>query len=568
MAKKFLIAGISVILVVAVAIGIVATITHSNQKTGDVDNATSVASASHDVTGICTGTDFQETCVKSLSKVLNGTTSPQDALRASIGLVIDEFNVSVNRAREIQKEVADKYPGAVSDCELLLSKSLANLNAALTSSGHTDKLSSYANDIDNWLSAVIASKGTCVDGFSNDQELQKKISDVFDYMTELISNSLAILEEVTTLLDQVQNLPNIKIPTTQRRLLSEEEVYPAHPDGFPVWLSPADRRLLRQRNGRVRPNMVVAQDGSGDYKTINQALKNLPKKYRGRFVIYVKAGRYREKVVIEEWMTNIMMYGDGSRKTVITGNSYKDDKSGSTTFNSATFSALGNGFIARDIGFSNTAGPENHQAVALTVTSDMSAFFRCRMDAYQDTLYVHSERQFYRNSVISGTVDFIFGDSKTVIQNCLIIVRKGSPGQKNMVTAQGRGLRRQGTALVIQNCRILPDKSLFPERLEIESYLGRPWKIYSRTIIMETTIGDLIRPEGWYAWDETSPVKYVYYGEYNNRGPGANTDRRVKWPGVRVISRREALMFTANSLLNARTWLRLTGIPYLQTFKS
>lgn len=335
MAKKFLIAGISVILVVAIVIGVIATITHSNQKTGN--NATSIASASHDVTGICTGTDFQETCVKSLSKILNGTTSPQDALKASIEVVIDEFNAAVNRAREIQKKVADKYPGAVSDCELLLSKSLDNLNAALTSSGHTDKLSSYANDIDNWLSAVIASKGTCVDGFSNDQALQKNISGVFDYMTELISNSLAILQEVTTLLDQVQNLPNILIPTSQRRLLSEEEVYPAHPDGFPVWLSPADRRLLRQRNGRVRPNMVVAQDGSGDYKSINQALKNLPKRYRGRFVIYVKAGRYHEKVVIEKWMTNIMMYGDGSRKTVITANSYKDDKSGSTTFNSATF---------------------------------------------------------------------------------------------------------------------------------------------------------------------------------------------------------------------------------------
>ncbi|KAJ0988341.1 hypothetical protein J5N97_006697 [Dioscorea zingiberensis] len=571
MAKKFLIGGLSVVLVVAVVIGVVATVTRSNQKSsgGDVVDTTSVAATSHDITGICTGTDFQETCVKSLSKVLNGTTSPKDALKASIGAVIDEFNVAFNRVRDIEKEIAGKYPGAVSDCELLLSKSLVNLHAALTSSGHTDNLSSYANDIDNWLSAVIASKGTCVDGFSGDQELQKNISQVFDYMTELTSNSLAILEEVTTLLDQLQNLPDIKIPNnTQRRLLfSEEEVYPAHPDGFPVWLSKADRRLLRQRNGQVRPNMVVAQDGSGDYRTINDAVKNIPKRYRGRFVIYVKAGRYNERVVIEEWMTNVMVYGDGPRKTVIVNNAYKDDKRGSTTFNSATFSALGNGFIAKDIAFSNTAGPENHQAVALTVTSDFSAFFRCRIDAYQDTLYAHSERQFYRNCVISGTVDFIFGDSKTVIQNCLILVRKGSPGQKNMVTAQGRDLRRQGTAMVIQNCRILPDKSLFPERLEIESYLGRPWKIHSRTIIMETTIGDLIRPEGWYPWDNTSPVKYVYYGEYNNRGPGASTNRRVRWPGVRVISRREAVRFTVGNLLKGQAWLKFTGIPYIQTFK-
>ncbi|KAK2635167.1 hypothetical protein Ddye_029959 [Dipteronia dyeriana] len=77
-------------------------------------------------------------------------------------------------------------------------------------------------------------------------------------------------------------------------------------------------------------------------------------------------------------------------------------------------------FIARDITFENTAGPENHQAVALCLGSDFSVFFRCSFKGYQDTVYVYSQRQFYLECDIYGTQDFICGDAITVIQSCNI----------------------------------------------------------------------------------------------------------------------------------------------------
>lgn len=218
-----------------------------------------------------------------------------------------------------------------------------------------------------------------------------------------------------------------------------------------------------------------------------------------------------------------------------------------------------NGFIAKNIGFENTAGPEGGQAVALRVKADMCAFFNVRMDGYQDTLYVHSGLQFYRDCIVSGTVDFIFGDSSTIIQNSQLIVRKAR--NQNAVTAQGKASKHQTTAIVIQNCTIVPEAALFPDRFTVKSYLGRPWKKYAATIFMETEIGDLIQPEGYLSWngDDTG-----YFGEYNNRGAGADTSRRVKWDGFHVMQTGKANRYTVDKYLNHPvSWVGATGIQYI-----
>ncbi|KAK9086202.1 hypothetical protein Syun_028596 [Stephania yunnanensis] len=333
------------------------------------------------------------------------------------------------------------------------------------------------------------------------------------------------------------------------------------------WFSASDRRLLasNQINNMVKPNAVVAKDGSGQYKTISAALDAYPKNLIGRYVIYVKAGVYDEYITVTKDKVNVYMYGDGPRKTIITGS--KSNRDGYSTFRTATFSAIGNGFIARSIGFSNRAGPEGHQAVALRVQSDASAFYNCRMDGYQDTLYVHANRQFYRNCVISGTVDFIFGDSNTLIQNSLIIVRKPMDSQQNTITAQGRTDQRETTGLVIQNCRIVPEAKLFQLRFKIPTYLGRPWKAFSRTVIMESMLSDFIQADGWLPWAGNFALDTLYYAEYGNRGPGAKTDKRVNWKGYKVINRAEAQKFTAGPFLLGSKWLSNTGSPYFLGFK-
>lgn len=221
------------------------------------------------------------------------------------------------------------------------------------------------------------------------------------------------------------------------------------------------------------------------------------------------------------------------------------------------------------MGFQNTAGPEGHQAVALRVQSDMSAFYNCRMDGYQDTLYPQAHRQFYRNCVISGTVDFIFGDGSAIIQNSLIVVRKPMDNQQNTITAQGKKDKREMSGIVIHNCRIVPEQKLFADRFRLPTFLGRPWKEYSTTIIMQSMLADFIQPAGWMPWAGTFALDTLNYGEFANRGPGADTSRRVRWKGYHVITNKdEAMRYTVGPFIQGQLWLPSSSMPFLLGLKN
>jgi len=245
------------------------------------------------------------------------------------------------------------------------------------------------------------------------------------------------------------------------------------------------------------------------------------------------------------------------------------------------------GFIGKAMAFENTAGSANHQAVAFRNAGDMSALVGCHIRGYQDSLYVQSNRQFYRNCVISGTIDFIFGTSATLIQNSTIIVRKpnnnnnnnNNNNEYNVIVADGSPLVNMNTGIVIQDCNIVPEAALVPERFTIRSYLGRPWKNESKIVIMESTIGDFIHQDGWTTWSELNQrnEETCYFAEYANTGPGANVARRVKWKGYKgVISRTEATKYTAGIWLeagpksapkSAAEWLHGLHVPHYLGFK-
>lgn len=227
--------------------------------------------------------------------------------------------------------------------------------------------------------------------------------------------------------------------------------------------------------------------------------------------------------------------------------------------------AVGDGFILQDICIQNTAGPEKHQAVALRVGADQSVINRCKIDAFQDTLYTHSNRQFYRDSYVTGTVDFIFGNAAVVLQNCKLVARKPMESQKNMVTAQGRIDPNQNTGTSIQNCDIIPSEDLEPVKSSFPTYLGRPWKEFARVVIMQSNIADHIDPAGWSIWSGDFALKTCYFGEFMNRGPGAGTSKRVDWPGFHIISDpAEAMKFTVAELIQGGEWLGSTGVAYTE----
>ncbi|XP_031268074.1 pectinesterase 2-like isoform X2 [Pistacia vera] len=424
----------------------------------------------------------------------------------------------------------EKEKTAWSDCLKLYENAIIQLNQTLDPNTKCTEF-----DAQTWLSTSLTNLETCRTGF---MELG-----VSDHMLPLMSNNVSQLISNTL---SINNASSVKPETSK--------------GGFPSWVKAGDRKLLQTSS--VTADLVVAQDGSGNHKTILAALDMAAKRSgSGRFVIYIKRGVYTENLVIGNSLKNIILIGDGLRYTIITGS--RSVGGGSTTFNSATVAVTGAGFIARGITFRNTAGPQNHQAVALRSGSDLSVFYRCGFEGYQDTLYVHSQRQFYKECYIYGTVDFIFGNAAVILQNCMIYARRPMDKQKNTVTAQGKTDPNQNTGISIHNSRVMAAPDLAPVLSSFKTYLGRPWKEYSRTVFMQTYLDTLVDPAGWLEWDGDFALDTLYYGEYKNLGPAASTSGRVKWGGYRVItSSTEASKFTVANFIAGNSWLPATGVPY------
>jgi pectinesterase len=178
---------------------------------------------------------------------------------------------------------------------------------------------------------------------------------------------------------------------------------------------------------------------------------------------------------------------------------------------------------------------------------------------------VHSDRQFYKECNIYGTVDFIFGNAAAVFQNCNIFARN-PPNKVNTITAQGRTDPNQNTGISIHNSRVTAASDLKRVQNSVKTYLGRPWKQYSRTVFMKTSLDSLIHPAGWLEWSGNFALSTLYYGEYMNTGLGSSTRNRVKWQGYHVItSASEASKFTVSSLIAGNSWLPATKVPFTST---
>lgn len=222
----------------------------------------------------------------------------------------------------------------------------------------------------------------------------------------------------------------------------------------------------------------------------------------------------------------------------------------------------GQGFVAINITFRNTAGAIKKQAVALRSEARYSAFYNCSFEGYQDTLYTLILEQFYRNCDIYGTVDFIFGNAAVVFQDCNIYARLPMDGQYNVITAQGRTCSDQIGGISIHNCTITAASDLAGSNDTTKTYLGRPWKLYSRTVYMQSMIDSLVDPLGWIPWPGRDGFDTLYYAEFDNDGPGSDTNYRVTWPGYHVINATDAVNFTVANFIHGDHWLPATGVPY------
>lgn len=556
--KKIAIIGTSALILVAMVVAVAVGFNRgeaANQSAAPVSPPSGVATTSKAIQAICQPADYRETCESTLTSAAGNTSDPKELIKAAFKVAVDHISAAIKNSSTLKELAKDSRTNqALANCDELLDYAIDDLKESFDRIGPFDygKLDEYVDDLKIWLSGAVTYEQTCLDGFENTTgEAGERMKALLRSSQELTSNGLAMVTEISSIIASY-NLPF----NVSRRLLSEGD----GEETAPSWMSDGRRRLLQATGKTIKADVVVAKDGSGKYRTVNEALKDIPKKGNRTFVIYIKQGIYKEQVMIDKSMTHVMFIGDGPTKTRITGSLNFID--GVQTFKTATVSVIGSNFMAKDIGFENSAGPQKHQAVALRVQSDMSIFYNCHMDGYQDTLYTHTHRQFYRDCVISGTIDFIFGDAAAIFQNCRMVIRKPLDNQFCIVTAQGRTERREATALVLQNCTIAGDPLYLPVKAKNKAYLGRPWKQYSRTIVMSSHIDDVIAPEGWLPWAGDFALNTCFYTEISNRGPGADKSRRVKWRGIKRVPPQRAVEYTPARFIRGDGWIKASGVPY------
>lgn len=290
---------------------------------------------------------------------------------------------------------------------------------------------------------------------------------------------------------------------------------------------------LRATTPGVR--VVVAADGSGDYRTIQQAVDHAPAEGGSRLVIAIRPGVYRERVRIPEERTRVALVGLGRNpQDVMIAYNMSAAAAGGTFF-SSTVDAQGADFEASNLTIENSYGPGS-QAVALAVQSDRAVLRRCRLIGWQDTLYAESGRQYYDRCFIAGAVDFIFGDARAVFDHCTI-----ESAGRGYVTAEGRAAPNGPGGYVFYRSRLTAAPGV--DRV----YLGRPWRPYARVIFFDCWMGGQILREGWDNWHGTDYDKTAWFAEYGSRGPGADPAQRVTW--ARKLTSAETARFLPQAFL-------------------
>ncbi len=290
--------------------------------------------------------------------------------------------------------------------------------------------------------------------------------------------------------------------------------------------------------------VIVAADGNGDYLTVQAAVNAAPTDKTKRFVISIKPGIYREKLVISRDRGPITLQGEDALTTTMTFSDSAGtlDAEGKPLGTSGSYSSRisSDDFVAENITFENShpmGGGVGNQALALYFEGDRGVFRKCRFIGRQDTLYLKANRQYFEDCFIAGQVDFIFGGATAWFERC--ILHCVAPGIA--ITAASTP-QEQPFGYVFSRCKITA-----PEGANWKTHLGRPWRPYGSVLFLNTEMADVIEPAGWHNWNKTDNEKTARYGEYRGTGPGANTLARVPWS--RQLGVAEAAMLTLEKVM-------------------
>jgi pectinesterase len=297
--------------------------------------------------------------------------------------------------------------------------------------------------------------------------------------------------------------------------------------------------LLLKANAQKQ--ITVAQDGSGNYRTIQEALNAVPEGNAKRVIIKVKNGTYKEVIIVDATKNFISLIGEDKTKTVLTFNNHAGTKlpNGDTlnTWTCASAFVYGNDFHAENITFENNAGFTAGQAVALRVEGNRASFKNCSMLGNQDVLFLSGSgvKHYFEDCYIEGSTDFIFGAATAVFKNCSIHSKKNS----HVTAASTNSIIPFG--FVFFDCKLTADTAFK------KVSLGRPWSPTASVTYINCWMGDHILPEGWNNWKNPANEATARFAEYKSSGPGTNPAARFKW--TKQLTDEEVKKFTIKNIL-------------------
>lgn len=280
--------------------------------------------------------------------------------------------------------------------------------------------------------------------------------------------------------------------------------------------------------------IVVSRDGTGNFRTLQEAIESARAFMDYTVTIYVKNGVYKEKVIVPSWVENIDIIGEDRDKTIITYDDHANiNKMG--TFRTYTVKVEGSDITFKNLTIENNAA-QLGQAVALHTEGDRLKFINCRILGNQDTIYTGAKftRLYFKDCYIDGTTDFIFGPSTALFEDCIIHSKRNS-----YVTAASTP-KEAKYGYVFKHCKLTAEPGVD------KVYLGRPWRPYAYTLFIECELGKHIVLAGWHNWGKQSNEETARYMEYKNTGEGANASERVAWS--KQLTKKEAEAVTADAI--------------------
>ena len=285
--------------------------------------------------------------------------------------------------------------------------------------------------------------------------------------------------------------------------------------------------------------IVVSRDGTGNFRTLQEAIESARAFMDYTVTIYVKNGVYKEKVIVPSWVENIDIIGEDRDKTIITYDDHANiNKMG--TFRTYTVKVEGSDITFKNLTIENNAA-QLGQAVALHTEGDRLKFINCRILGNQDTIYTGAKftRLYFKDCYIDGTTDFIFGPSTALFEDCIIHSKRNS-----YVTAASTP-KEAKYGYVFKHCKLTAEPGVD------KVYLGRPWRPYAYTLFIECELGKHIVLAGWHNWGKQSNEETARYMEYKNNGEGANASERVAWS--KQLTKKEAGTVTVDAIFRTQS---------------